>query len=243
MGIFVISLLTFGAILGGGGFALRYQGKLALIIGFSAGLRLGAAFFNLIPESMELVGRSISLESLMLALTGGFLLLYVLERFTIMHVCQDGACEYGRHQDIGILGAAGLSLHTLLDGMAIGMGFQASYNLGMIIAAAVLFHAFSDGFSLVGVMLANKNTTASTLRMLMVQAVAPVVGIGLATFLAVPAAVLGLSLAFFAGFFIYLGASDLLPEAHREDTSWVVMTTTLLGFVFIFSVRNLITKI
>ena len=70
--------------------------------------------------------------------------------------------------------------------------------------------------------------------MLIVDAVVPVIGIFVAGFTNIPEFYVGLLLAFFAGFFIYIGASDLLPEAHSKDNSVKILLATIIGFVVIY---------
>jgi ZIP family zinc transporter len=76
--------------------------------------------------------------------------------------------------------------------------------------------------------------------MLLVDAVAPVLGAASTLFIVAPQAVLVYLLPFFAGGFLYLGASDLLPEAHEKNPPLVSLVATLTGFVLIFAIVQVV---
>ncbi len=231
VGIISISTLL------GGLLAMRCKQALQPIIGFSAGVLIATAFADLLPEVFELIpAGDYSVRTVMVVVVAGFLLFHCLEKFTLWHACREEDRHFGRHQNVGILGAMGLSLHSFFDGVAIGVAFHSSYQAGIVVSTAVALHKFSDGVSMVSIMALKHNSLASSLLWLAVNGAVPLLG-ALSTFaFTMSDASLGLLLAFFAGLFLYIGASDLLPEAHRDNTSGV---TTLLatvggiGFVFL----------
>ena len=137
---------------------------------------------------------------------------------------------------VGMLGAGGFSVHSFFDGIAIGVAFQASTAVGITVAAAVIAHDFSDGLNTVSVLLKNNASEKTSYRWLFIDAITPFLG-ALSTLLyRVPESWLALILAGFAGFFIYVGASDLLPEAHEQNPPLVSLLTTLGGFALIFGI-------
>jgi len=89
-------------------------------------------------------------------------------------------------------------------------------------------------------MLSNKNTDKRAKKFLYLVAIAPVLGAISTLFFAVPAYFLFLYLGFFAGFLLYIGASDVLPEAHAEQSSYKLMALTTLGVVLIFTITRFI---
>ena len=219
-----IALATFAATLFGGLFALHFKDKLHLILGFSAGAVIGVAFFDLLPEAIDLGGEhfGVSVVTSMVALA--FVVYLCIDRFVLLHAHAD---EEG-HGERGTLGASTLSLHSFLDGAAIGFAFHVSLAVGAIVAAAVLAHDFSDGINTVNLILKNGGSKQKAFRWLLVDAFAPVLGIASTLFFTVPEATLGLILASFCGFFIYIGASDLLPESHhRHPTIWTSVLTAI----------------
>jgi len=168
----------------------------------------------------------------------GFLVFFALERYTSMHAGREHEHAEAEHEmELGTVGAAGLSIHSFLDGVAIGIGFQANPTIGVAIALAVIFHDFSDGLNTVTVVLAHGNQTRRAARWLLVDAVTPILGAVSTLFFRLPLSVLPWILAFFCGFFLYIGASDLLPEA-REHKGVNVLLATVLGMAVIFGVTR-----
>jgi ZIP family zinc transporter len=129
----------------------------------------------------------------------------------------------------GILGAGSLSIHSFLDGVAIGLAFQVSAAIGAIVAIAVLVHDFSDGINTVNLILKNKGEGARAFRWLIVDAIAPVVGVASTLFFTLPESALAIILAIFSGFFLYIGASDLIPESHHGHPKFLTTAMTILG--------------
>jgi ZIP family zinc transporter len=131
-----------------------------------------------------------------------------------------------------------MSVHSLLDGVALAAGLAVGGGLGLVIAFVVVVHRFSDGIGIVSLLLASRTARSEAYRWVAVVALAPVVGVGLGLMVTVPDEVLGAMLAVFAGFFLYIGAAELLPEAHRSDQSRRVVIATLAGVVaiYVFSV-------
>ena len=178
--IVAIAIGAFCATFAGGLFALHLKDRLHLVLGFSAGAVIGVAFFDLLPEALD-------------------------------------------------LGAGSLSAHSCIDGVAIGLAFQASPAVGIVVAIAVLTHDFADGINTMNVVLKNGGTRAQALRWLTVDALAPCVGIAATFFFTVPDKDFGAVLGLFSGFFLYIGASDLIPESHHAHPKILTTVTTLLG--------------
>jgi ZIP family zinc transporter len=228
---------TFLSTLAGGLIALRSTRHLGLIIALGAGVRIGAAFFDLAPESARELG---TVDDAMLYAGIGFLAFYLLERITLLHVGHEAGHPVERHEHVGALGAGGMSVHSFLDGVAVGASFHASLELGILVATVVVLHDLSDGIATVSVLLANGATRAVAFRWLLVDAAAPVLGAIVAFFLTIEGPVLGAILGLFVGFFLYVGAAELLPEAHRKGRGDLVMGGTVVGAVFIFAITRLV---
>lgn len=236
--VILVSLLTVVATLLGGLFALKQRDKLHLILGFSAGAVLGVAFFDLIPESLNLVGSNFSHEIILMFIAAGFVVFMLLDRFISLHACPEGE-DCGNENHKGVLGATTLSIHSFLDGAAIGLAFKVSPAVGVIVTAAVLAHDFSDGINTVSVILKNKGSAKNALKWLIADAIAPALGAASTLFFTLPEARLGLVLALFSGFFLYLGASDILPESHHNHPTIWTTVSTLLGMALILAVIRL----
>src|SRR6266511_3921025 len=116
--------------LAGGAFAFRYQKYLLYIMAFSAGVLVGVVFLDLLPE-IALLSQTTSTEirSLMVTVICGFVAIFLLEKLTIIHSEKQHDAP-GHHHHVGLVGAIGLSFHSFLDGLAIGVGFQAGTEIG-----------------------------------------------------------------------------------------------------------------
>lgn len=238
MNIAVIACAAFCATLAGGLFALKLKDKLHLVLGFSAGAVVAVAFFDLIPEAIDL-GRAYASPFEILSWTAlGFFLYLVVDRVQFLH---GHPHEHHHPQDNhshgaekATLRAGSLSAHSFLDGMAIGVAFKASTALGIAVTIAVLAHDFSDGINTTNVVLKNHGSRSQALRWIFADALAPAAGLLVTQFFAIPAAYLTTALAIFAGFFLYIGASDLIPESHHAHPKFLTTAMTLLGALVIY---------
>lgn len=230
---------AFASALIGGWLALRAVRYVGVIIAIGAGIRIGAAFIDLIPESIGHLG---SIDAAMVVTAIGFLAFYALDKVTALHVGHETATELDHdaasHQHIGILGASGMGIHSFLDGFVLAAALAVGGALGIIIAVVVIIHRFSDGIGVVSFLLASRMPSRKAYRWVLLVAAAPVAGVLLGSVVAVPDQWLGAILGFFAGFFLYVGAAELLPEAHRRDSSRIVVAATLGGAlaIYVFSV-------
>ena len=211
--------------LAGGAFALRFRNHLLPIMGFSAGLLIGVVFLDLIPEIFEAISaRGGDIRAAMIVLLGGFISIFLLEKLTLIH----GEKQHdspGHVHNVGVAGAVGLTFHSLLDGVAIGVGFQAGGAVGYTILFAVLAHALADGLNTVTIMLATRNTRWRTIKLLLINAAAPAAGAAITTVVDIPQSWIAYQLSFFAGSLLYLGATDLLPEAHQRPRAQLILST------------------
>ncbi len=217
----------------GGLFALRLRDRLHLILGFSAGAVIGVAFFDLLPEALELGGQTHELSTVVAVVALGFLIYLTLDRLFFMHGHSD---EEIRHPQRGAAGASTLSFHSFLDGVGIGFAFQVSTTVGLVVAAAVLAHDFSDGINTINMITKNGGTRRKAMQWLFVDALAPVVGVAVTLLIHVQETTLGLLLALFAGFFLYIGASDLIPESHHSHPTFLTTVMTVLGALVLYLV-------
>ena len=217
----------------GGLFALRWQDKLHLILGFSAGAVIGVAFFDLLPEAFELSAKRYGASRVATIIAAGFLSYMLLNRMLLLHphALED---DHAAESKPSWLGAGSLSIHSFLDGMGIGLAFQASAAAGAVVAMAVLAHDFSDGINTVGMVLKSTGERRQAFRWLLVDAVAPPLGVISTFFFSLHEAELGLVLALFCGFFLFIGASDLLPEAQHRHPKLVTSLLTMLGASLIY---------
>ena len=226
--------------LGGGALALRFRDRLHYLLGFTAGVLLGVVAFDLPPEIFSLSRENaFDPSAAMVALVVGFLLFHSLEKFVLVHPAQENHYSHHHHPHVGLASAAVLAAHSCMDGVAIGIGFQVSPVVGLTVALAVIAHDFSDGLNTVTLMLRHRNSTRRALAMLVVDALAPLAGVLLTLAFTIPPFQLMVYLGFFAGFLLYIGVSDILPEAHSRAGPGVaakLIALTCCGAAFVWLV-------
>jgi len=227
------------AALAGG--ALPLLGRLRrndTFLSFSGGVMLGAAFFHMLPEAAQEAGMSAIPFVLV-----GFLLLFLLERFVLVHVCAEpgGAAADAGHvhahrgtgcavHTMGMAAFVGLSLHTMIDGFALGAA-STEQTLGFLVFLAILAHKIPSSFSLSSILRAEGYSRRRAL--LMNATFSTMVPVGAAVYMLVQDLVhaprfTAYALAASAGTFLHLSLSDILPDLHRRGTSKVTMSVALL---------------
>jgi zinc transporter ZupT len=232
-----VSIGTFIATLLGGLFALYQQDRLHLIMGFSAGALIGVAFFDLMPDALDLATAALGKQLVATTMAVGFVAYMLLDRTITPHGDKGPLTEKVWRR--GALGAGSLSVHSFLDGFAIDLAFKVSAAVGAIVSAAVLAHDFSDGINTVGIILRNKGNNRSAFGWLLIDAAAPVVGAASTVMLHFRQDALGLCLALFAGVFLYIGASDLLPESYHDHPTTGTTAMTMLGVLTVYAAVRL----
>lgn len=224
-GVTVLSTLA------GGFVALRMARELATAIALTGGVVVAVALFSVLPEAIEAVDDP---ERVGLLVGAGFVFFFLAERALVLHHRDDDAHVHA-HAQVGALGAAGLSLHSFIDGLGIGLAFGLDNQTGFLVFVAVVTHDFADGLNTVGFVLRQSGDRRRAIRWLAVDAAAPLAGAVVGSVLTVSEASLGQLLAVYAGFFLFMGATDLLPHAH-EHPSVRRVALTLAGFAAIFTV-------
>lgn len=232
--IYLISIAAFAATFVGGLVALRLKDRLHLILGFSAGAVIGVAFFDLIPEALELTGSVYDTSVITSVMALGFVLYLMLDRFIVLHAHHEEEGHIHPHSTRGAFGAATLAFHSFLDGAAIGLAFQVSTEVGLVVTFAVLAHDFSDGINTVNMIVKSGGDYARAMKWLAVDALAPVLGVLSTYFFTLSESSLGILLALFSGFFLYIGASELLPESHHSHPVRWTTFATVIGIAAIF---------
>jgi ZIP family zinc transporter len=237
MTLILIAGAAFIATFIGGSFALHFRDKLHLILGFSAGAVAGVALFDLLPEAIELGTKYHDPKTVALFIAFGLFGYLILDRLILLHTHEE---DDEANAPRGFFGALTLSAHSFLDGVAIGVAFQTSTAVGIVVTAAVLTHDFSDGINTVNLIFRNGGTWKNAFRWLFVDAVAPVLGVVSTLLFQIREEAIGLVLAVFVGTFLYLSASDLIPESHHRHPRALTTIMTLLGASVIYIVVHLV---
>jgi zinc transporter, ZIP family len=226
-----LASLTVVSTLIGGAVALRLRRDLTTLIALTGGVVIGVALFDVLPEAIDAVGNSGRVTELVGA---GFLFFFLAERLLVLHH-RDEPEQARAHAQVGALGAAGLSLHSFIDGLGIGLAFGVDTTTGVLVFVAVLSHDFADGLNTVSFILSQSDDRRKAIKWLAVDAIAPLIGAIVGASLSISEYALGHLLALYAGFFLFMGATDLLPEAHQHP-SRLRVALTALGFVAIYLV-------
>jgi zinc and cadmium transporter len=202
---------------------------------------LATALHELLPEAIEKGGTK--------ALAGvglGFLALYTVERLTHFHACRHRACEihnddhaHGHVHTHASTTLMGIGLHNFIDGLITAAAFAVSHVAGALVLGAIVIHQVAVGFSIGALLLRAGRTqrqvaisTAVTGSFILWGALAYAV-------LPVSELVAGFLLGVAGGTFLYIGACDLLPEAHEKDEGVFVMSSTLVGYGLAFAMTQL----
>jgi zinc transporter ZupT len=226
----LIGLATGAATLAGGTLILYLASAFDLILGFSAGAIIGVALFDLVPEALDLAGANRSPLGITAAVAVGFLVYLAGARASTI---------FGRRRIHRHFAPASFTLHSFVDGLAIGLAFHVSSTAAFIVAVGVLAHDFIDGANTVSVSLSAGGPVSTARTWLAADAAAPLAGILLAGTIAVPRFSLALLLAVFGGFFLYIGASELLPRSQARRPQLSTVAATAAGLALIYAVISL----
>jgi ZIP family zinc transporter len=209
----------------GGLAAVKLANRLGDLIALSGGVVVAIALLDVLPEAERELGRP---ERVSLLVALGFVLFFLANRLLVLHH-RDDPDQARAHHRVGAMGAFALSAHSAVDGLGIGLGLHLSLGTGLLVFVAVASHDFADGLNTVSFILRQGGSRGRALRWLAVDAAAPIAGAAVGASLSISAHGLGALLAVYAGLFIFLGASDLLPEAH-EHPSRLRVVLTVAGF-------------
>ncbi len=218
--IFVVALVA-----GWAPFWFHWHGeRLRLVVSMAAGIFFGAAFLHMVPEATELVGRAVGAY-----LLAGFLLLYVAENFVLGGGCAHGeGCDY--HQ-LGLVSFFGLSLHGLVEGVALGTTSEVS-GLGLVVFIAILAHKAPATFSLASFLLHGHYTRIRVALLVVGFASTVPVGVVIASVLLreIPTSAVGALVALAAGTFLHIATDDMLPHVHeRQEGRGRALAALLVG--------------
>jgi len=199
------------------------QRALALLLSFSAGVLLGAVFFHMLPEIGEMLG-----ENLGWPILAGFLLIFVMERFVFVHACEERDCDI--HQ-MGIPAFMGISLHSLLDGLALGAGLMLP-QLGPVVLLAVIIHKMPDSISITSILLSAGWSRRKVAMLSLLFSLTTPVGALLAYFFfrALSPENVAIAIGISAGTFLAIATADILPQVHRiEERNPLTLLFLVLG--------------
>jgi ZIP family zinc transporter/zinc and cadmium transporter len=196
----------------------------AVLVSLSAGVLLGVGILHILPESMEMTANAPLFVIL------AFIIFYFLEHHLLIHAgheeqhhinldiddCHDDCCS--RPHPMGLVAFIGMGLHSVIDGMIIGTSFEVSHDLGLLSALGVIAHEVPEGIAMIAILLHYGWQRRKAIQLTAFVALATP-GAAILTFALVnnlPEHLLGVLLAGAGGSFVYIAASDLIPESHRS---------------------------
>ena len=200
---------------------------------------IAVTFFDILPESLELgTTTNTATRTIFTIVVISFLFYHFLERFFLTHHHHEEDGKNHKHL-FGPIGAGSLIIHSFLDGASISIAYQANAALGLLVALAVITHDFTDGINTVILMLKNKYPLRTARIFLILDALAPLIGILITSLFTIPTRALTIILPIFAGEFLYIAAANVLPETHNHKP-WKMALPMLLAVILIFTLTHFI---
>lgn len=238
----LLDVLIYGLLAGlvmlAGVYVVRYFDKYVkkisvFLLSFAVGVLLANGFFHLLPEAVKLT------SGWTYWVLGAIILLYIIEHATVIHSCREEGCE--AHSHLGATSFIGISFHSLLDGVIIGIAFQPSFALGLTTSLAIIFHKFAEGGCTYALFVCDEKSQSKAMRFSWLVALATPLGALAAYFLTIkiPDIVLGGLLAAAGGSLIYIGASDLMPATHKKY-GWFNVVLVLAGVAFVLLISRFV---
>lgn len=248
--IYILGFTFLGSVasLGGGLFLLTKTHLVSKIshylYSFAAGVLLGTAFFDLLPEAFEEAEHLkengvIFDQNIFLWTFLGIIIFFFLVRFLHWFHHHDEHFRGEEKQTVPLI-VVGDTVHNFIDGVIIAASFFVSIPLGIITAIAVAIHEIPQEIGDFAILIKKGMNKSRIIRINLYSALASMIGAVLMYFLGESLeGMLPIFLALTGGFFIYIALSDLVPEIHKEDNQKVAFTEAILLVVGAFTVYGL----
>jgi zinc and cadmium transporter len=208
---------------------------LILLVGFSAGSLMGGAFLHLLPEAIETQPEAST--NIFLVVLASFVMFFILEKLLWRH-CHDKACPIHTFAYLNLFGDG---VHNFIDGLLMAGSFVVSIPLGLITTLAIAAHEIPQELGDFGVLVYGGLKPRRALLLNFVTALTAVAGgIGGYYFLPYLGGTKFYLLPFAAGGFLYIAASDLIPELHKEASTWRTAASFalfLVGIILMFAIK------
>ncbi len=222
--IFLVS--TFGGLLP----LIRKRSKnfIRLIISFGAGVLFGACFFHMLPETILPLGKDIGIPIMI-----GFFIIYILEKFVMVHTCEEEICDF---HTIGMSAFLGISIHSLLEGLSMGAGFIMQ-DIGFMVFLAIVVHKFPSALSLTGILIQGDYKKNKIIQLILILALATPAGALISYFVLkeMNELILAWAIGISSGTFLYIATSDLLPLVHQHNPrKYFNLLSLVIGLFFMW---------
>ncbi|MDP3937276.1 MAG: ZIP family metal transporter [Deltaproteobacteria bacterium] len=220
----IYSLLIVAATLVGSAIPLLRNwtdAQFRLLLGFAAGVLLGAAFLHMAPQAFNLIG-----ESTGIFILAGFVGLYIVEKYIAVHICEARGCDVHEFGALGWAAFVGLSVHALMDGVALGSAVLLSTGeaatphraFGTIVFFAIFAHKGPSALALASILKEEKREPRRIVLLNVIFALMTPLGaaITLSSLRLLNTTAIGIATAISVGTFLHIALSDLLPEVHKH---------------------------
>jgi len=197
-----------------------------ILVGFASGTLLGGAFLHLLPEA---ISSNIGTLTVFLYTIAGIIVFFALEKFFYWRHCHEKGCPTHTFVYLNIIGDG---IHNFIDGMVIAAAFLTSFDLGLPVTLAVISHEIPQEIGDFGILVYGGLNRKKALAFNFISAATAVLGALITYLLAYLQTLEILLVPFAAGGFIYIAATDLIPELHKKTSageSLVQLVLILLG--------------
>jgi len=205
-----------------------------LLVGFAAGGLIGSAFLHLLPEAVEKRGCNFVFLFALI----GFTIFFLMERYFYWRHCHEGVCDIHTFTYLNLIGDG---LHNFMDGLIIAASFATSFKLGTVTTLAVIFHEIPQEIGDFGILVYGGLSKSRALLFNFICALTSVLGAIVGYILSSVIGDISIFLiSFTAGGFIYIAASDLIPELHKEKNirrANAAFIAFILGLIFMVLIK------
>ncbi len=186
------------------------KNNIRLIISFGVGILFGTCFFHMLPAITPQLGSNVGIPILI-----GFFIIYILEKFVMVHSCEEDTCNV---HTIGLSAFFGISFHSLIDGMSMGAGFIVK-DIGLIIFLAIVVHKFPSALSLTSILIHGGYKKVNIIKLVMIFSLTTPIGalISFSVLKNLHENILAWTIGISLGTFLYIASSDLLPFVHQHN--------------------------
>jgi zinc and cadmium transporter len=227
--ILATTLISSGSFIGVLAISLNQQllSKILLsLVSLSAGTMLAAALLHLLPESVAVLGNTLPFQITLLS----FIAFFLLERFLHWRHCHDK--DHLEKHTLGTMNLVGDAIHNFLDGVLIAASFATGGGLGIISTLAIALHEIPQEIGDFGVLLHSGYNRRKALLLSVLVSLTAILGGVLGYFASHTMSTLAPYLVpVAAGGFLYISASDLIPE-FKDTTSTKRIILTVSTFLF-----------
>ena len=233
----VVSLISFIGVIFIGLKESLLRRIVMVLVGFASGTLLGGAFFDLLPEAVNMINPPITIFYFVIL---GIIVFFCIEKFLYWRHCHEEKCQVHTFAYISLVGDG---VHNFIDGMIIAATFVFSFELGIITTLAVISHEIPQEIGDFGVLIYGGLSKRKALTYNFISALTAILGAIVTYYVVFLRSNYALLVPFAAGGFIYIAATDLMPELHKKShagESIIQLLSILLGLGLMAYLTSLI---